>query len=77
MDASSNNVSKITVKNNEKLVDKIKAVKDHKIEGLNLTIGDAALIAVVIFVVFMLRKMPIIAAAMAIVILIIYKHGRS
>jgi hypothetical protein len=63
--------------NNVKLAHKIKAVVDHKIEGLNLTVGDAAIAAVVIFAVFMLRKMPIIAAAMAIVIFIVYKQGKS
>jgi hypothetical protein len=49
---------------------KIKAVMEQKIEGLNLCVGDAAVIVFILFVVYMLRKMPIIAAAMALIIYI-------
>jgi WWE domain len=53
---------------------KMKPVMDYNIEVLNLSVGDTAVISVIFFELFVLHNVPIIAAALAIVIWILYQY---
>jgi WWE domain len=52
----------------------LKPVMEYNIEVLNISVSDAAVISVIFSELFLLNNMPIIAAALAIVIWILYQY---
>lgn len=52
----------------------LKPVMEYNIEVLNISVSDAAVISVIFSELFLLSNMPIIAAALAIVIWILYQY---
>jgi hypothetical protein len=63
---------------NADLMHKIKGVLAHKIDdNYNISFGDACIATVICVMFVMLRDVPILAIAMAIVIWLVYQHGFS